>query len=109
MCRVQAIGSLQSFGWCWLVTPVLLVACSLLPSPAPRLLSSFSSTSTTGRRSDRAVALGPRGVFLRALAGARGGLGSLPAYSVFEAAPAARRSTHGHGDGLEGWWAHADT
>ena len=30
------------------------------------------------------------------------------AYPVFEAAPAAQRSTHGHGDGLEAWWAHAD-
>ena len=29
MCRVRAIGSLRSFGWCWLVTSVLLVACSL--------------------------------------------------------------------------------
>ena len=24
MCRVRAIGSLRSFGWCWLVTSVLL-------------------------------------------------------------------------------------
>ena len=39
MCRVRAIGSLRSFGWCWLVTSVLLVACSLRPWPAPRLLS----------------------------------------------------------------------
>ena len=30
-------------------------------------------------------------------------------YPVFQAAPAAQRSTHGHGDGLEAWWAHADT
>ena len=37
MCRVRAIGSLRSFGWCWLVTSVLLVACSLPPWPAPRL------------------------------------------------------------------------
>ena len=39
-------------------------------------------------------------------AGARGAQGGYP---VFEAAPAAQRSTHGHGDGLEAWWAHADT
>ena len=48
MCRVRAIGSLRSFGWCWLVTSVLLVACSLPPWPAPRLLSlSFSTTTST--------------------------------------------------------------
>ena len=28
---------------------------------------------------------------------------------VFEAAPAAQRSTHGHGDGLEAWWTHTGT
>ena len=30
-------------------------------------------------------------------------------YPIFQAASAAQRSTHGHGDGLEAWWAHADT
>jgi len=28
---------------------------------------------------------------------------------VFEAASAAQRSTHGHGDGLGAWWTHVDT
>ena len=36
ICRVPAIGSLRSFGWCWLDTSVLLVACSLLHWPASR-------------------------------------------------------------------------
>ena len=27
-CRVRAIGSLRSFGWCWLATAVLLVVGS---------------------------------------------------------------------------------
>ena len=31
------------------------------------------------------------------------------AYPVFQAAPAAQRSTHGHGDGLEAWRTHAHT
>ena len=31
------------------------------------------------------------------------------AYPVFQAAPAAQRSTHGHGDGLEAWRTHTDT
>ena len=35
--------------------------------------------------------------------------GAQGAYPVFQAAPAAQRSTHGHGDGLEAWRAHADT
>jgi DivIVA domain-containing protein len=39
MCRVRAIASLRSFGWCSVHTPVLLVACSLAPWPAPRLPS----------------------------------------------------------------------
>ena len=38
MCRVRATGSLRRFGWCWMDTPVLLLACSLLLWPAPRLL-----------------------------------------------------------------------
>ena len=50
------------------------------------------------------------------------GMGALPVYrrqdsgsemgkneEMFEAAAGAQRSTHGHGDGLEAWWAHADT
>jgi hypothetical protein len=41
MCRVPAIGSLRSFGWCRVDTSVLLVACSLSPWPARRL-SPFS-------------------------------------------------------------------
>ena len=30
-------------------------------------------------------------------------------YPIFQAASAAQRSTHGHGDGLEAWRTHADT
>jgi hypothetical protein len=37
MCRARAISSLRSFGWCWLATSVLRVACSLAPWPAPPL------------------------------------------------------------------------
>jgi hypothetical protein len=33
--------SLCSFGWCWLASSVLLVACSLAPWPAPRPLCSL--------------------------------------------------------------------
>ena len=46
MCWVPAIGSLRSFGWCWLDTAVLL---SLAPWPAPRLLPflSFLTPPTT--------------------------------------------------------------
>ena len=112
MCRVRAIGSLRSFGWCWLVTSVLLVACSLPPWPAPRLLPSFSfslSTTRPGRRFVRAVVrFGFTVVFWGFLAalGVRSAQGGIP---VFEAAPAAQRSTHGHGDGLEAWRTHAGT
>ena len=46
-----------------------------------------------------------------AVAGAGGGAvaGVQGAYPVFQAAPAAQRSTHGHGDGLEAWRTHTDT
>ena len=44
-----------------------------------------------------------------ALVGANGVRGAQGAYPVFQAAPAAQRSTHGHGDGLEAWWTHSDT
>ena len=51
------------------------------------------------------------------LGGFRGGLGwglggcsrAPGAYPIFHAAAAAQRSTYGHGDGLQAWWAHADT
>jgi hypothetical protein len=110
MCRVRAISSLQSFGWCWLVTSVLLVACSLAPWPAPRLPSFsllFRPRRRPGRRLERAVV--PPGlptVCFWVRAGAHCAPGPYP---VFEAPPAAQRSTHGHGDGLEAWWTHADT
>jgi len=39
MCWVPAIGSLRSFGWCWVDMPVLLVVGSLAPWLAPRLPS----------------------------------------------------------------------
>ena len=67
MCRVRATGSLRSFGWCWLVTSVLLLACSLPAWPAPRLLSlSLSSTSDVDDRCDGIVAVRtcPRGRFV---------------------------------------------
>ena len=101
-------GSLRSFGWCWLDTPVLLVACSLAPWPAPRL-SSFSFAVDDLDVQRAVVRLGPRGVFLGALWGWAGVRGARGGYPVFQAAPAAQRSTHGDGDGLEAWWAHADT
>ena len=60
------------------------------------------------------VRLGLRGALVW---GCGGGLGwgcggrssAQGAYPVFQAAPAAQRSTHGHGDGLEAWRTHADT
>jgi hypothetical protein len=39
----------------------------------------------------------------------RGGRGAQGPHPVFQAASAAQRSTHGHGDGLEAWRTHADT
>ena len=78
MCRVRAIGSLRSFGWCWLVTSVLLVACSLPPWPAPRLLVlSFSRPRRPGRRSIGLLFVGRRGVCWGVLWGL--GLGALEA------------------------------
>jgi hypothetical protein len=38
-----------------------------------------------------------------------GALALIEAWRVFEAASAAQRSTHGHGDGLEARWTHAVT
>ena len=37
------------------------------------------------------------------------GCGGRSRYPIFQAASAAQRSTHGHGDGLEAWRAHTDT
>jgi hypothetical protein len=41
MCRVRAIASLQSFGWCWVASPVLLVVCLLASWPAKRHVAAF--------------------------------------------------------------------
>ena len=51
MCRVPALASPRSFGWCWPDTPVLLVVCSLAPWPAPRL-PSFSFSLPLSRPDD---------------------------------------------------------
>ena len=53
------------------------------------------------------VQLGRRGVFWGS-GGVAGGVGR-SRYPIFQAASAAQRSTHGHGDGLEAWRTHADT
>jgi DivIVA domain-containing protein len=58
MCRVRAIASLRSFGWCWVDTSVLLVAGSLPPWPAPRL-SPFTFALTDLRTG--CLLIGPRG------------------------------------------------
>ena len=130
MCRVPAIGSLRSFGWCWVDTSVLLVACSLAPWPAPRLSSFIFLWMTLPNipcrvflADDVYVANDMHGLlFGLAVAALLGGAGAgawrwgcegrssaQGAYPVFQAAPAAQRSTHGHGDGLEAWRTHADT
>jgi hypothetical protein len=45
-----------------------------------------------------------------AFGSAAGGVQSAQgAYPIFQAAPAAQRSTHGHGDGLEAWRTRTDT
>src|SRR5512133_619809 len=106
MCRVPATGSL----------PVLRVACSLAPWPAARMLPSFSfSLSTTSTRAGCCSAWPPgrsrsfptprRFLFWGLWRAFKRSL----RVSDFPAAPAAQRSTHGHGDGLEAWWMHADT
>ena len=47
MCRVRAIGSLRSFGWCWLVTSVLLVVVRCRLGLRRGCVFSLSSTTAT--------------------------------------------------------------
>ena len=104
-------GSLRSFGWCWLATPVLLVVVRWRLG-LRRGCSSFSfSLSTVVDPDDDLVRAVVRiGLQCAFFGGSSAGVQGAPGpYPVFQAAPAAQRSTHGHGDGLEAWWAHADT
>ena len=50
------------------------------------------------------------GELLRGLGwGCEGRSSAQGAYPIFQAAPTAQRSTHGHGGGLEAWRTHTDT
>ena len=95
------------------------IACGLfagaLACAAALVFFFFFAVSTSRRtRSLRLLFfLALRGVYWGAFAGAWAGSEGCSrapgAYPIFEAASAAQRSTHGHGDGLEAWRAHADT
>lgn len=83
------------------------VACGLLAGALACALFSFPMTTPT--RTIRTTGCCSSWSAWRAWGAVRGVQGARGAYPVFQAAPAAQRSTYGYGDGLEAWWAHADT
>ena len=90
------------------------IACGLsagaLACAAAAVFSSSSPTSSTGTTVCTTCCSAWPSWRFSGLCGGSAGLEALKTGNRFsQAAPAAQRSTHGHGDGLEAWRTHADT
>ena len=84
------------------------IACGVFASALAyaTLLSLSPSTPATTWSANVLFFSFPSCMFIVGASGVRAARGLYP---VFPAASAAQRSTYGHGDGLEAWWADVDT